>query len=245
MRFGVRGVSVGDFEETELPGRLQISVVPEPMPEKMLNDYVAQFRAWIVGNGLRELVETYSQFLDQVYAHGLEVLSPTDLDRRQHTFEQVSLRDKIQRLRAEMGIDGGFSQHLESLTIARNALTHGTGRVRPRDCTDGGELVITWRGIECFFTDDDGVRHRIGDEPPEVRLRDPLESVTVDRQRRWKLGQRVELTAFDLTEICYMANHDSIDVLEGLRAFGASRSVNMVPAKMIRGGSDDTETPVP
>lgn len=239
MRFGVRGVSPRDFEETELPGRVQIAIVPEPMPEKVLNDYVVQFRAWIVGNGLRELVETYSKFLDQVYGHGLEILSSMDLDRRQRSFEQASLRDKVHRLRAEMGIDGGFSQHLESLTAARNALTHGTGTVRRRDCTDGDELVMTWRGIENFFTDGDGVRHRIGDEPSEVRLREPLEVVTVDRERRRKLGQRVELTAFDLTEICYMANHDSIDVLERLRAFGASRGINMMPAKMVRGGYTD------
>jgi hypothetical protein len=59
MRFGVQGVSVVDFDDTELPGRLQIGIVPEPMPKqrsRIIKDYVEQFRPWIVGNGLRELV---------------------------------------------------------------------------------------------------------------------------------------------------------------------------------------------
>lgn len=90
MRFGVRGFSVADFEETELPGRSQISVVPEPMPKTTLDDYVEQFHPWIIGNGLRELVETYAKFRDQVYAHGLEILLPTDLERLQRSFTSAN-----------------------------------------------------------------------------------------------------------------------------------------------------------
>ena len=129
MRFGARGVSVGDFDDTRLPGRNQLLIVPEPMPQDMLDGYLSQFRAWVVGNGLRELIETYCQFLDEVYGHALAVVSPPDHDRLLRTFEQVSLREKVRRLREEMGIDGGFSKHFESLAAARNALTHGAGTV--------------------------------------------------------------------------------------------------------------------
>ena len=76
MRFGAHGVSVGDFDDTCLPGRKQLSIVPEPMGQERLESYLSEFKAWIVGNGLRELVETYSQFLDEVYDHGLAILSP-------------------------------------------------------------------------------------------------------------------------------------------------------------------------
>jgi hypothetical protein len=236
MRFGVQGVSVGDFEDTRLPGRNQLLIVPEPMPQDMLDGYLSQFRAWVVGNGLRELVETYCQFLDEVYGHGLTIQSPPDHDRLLRTFEQASLREKVRRLREEMGIDGGFSQHFESLTAARNALTHGAGTVRVRDCTDGNELVITWRGLEVYFTGDDGVRYRVGDEPPETQLREPLESVTVDREKRWACGAKVELSAHDLAEISFMAIHEAIDVLDALRAFGLQHGVTMKPAAIVRGG---------
>lgn len=46
MRFGAQGVHVSNFEDTELPGRNQLLIVPEPMPKEMLQDYLIQFRAW-------------------------------------------------------------------------------------------------------------------------------------------------------------------------------------------------------
>lgn len=55
MRFGTQGVSVNDFKDTRLPGRNELLIVPEPMEREMLEDYLAQFRSWVVGNGLREL----------------------------------------------------------------------------------------------------------------------------------------------------------------------------------------------
>jgi hypothetical protein len=235
MRFGAQGVSVCDFDGTRLPGRKDLSIVPEPMPQEVLDSYLAQFRAWVVGMGLRELVETYCQFLDEVYGHGLAILSPPDHERLQRTFEQASLREKVRRLRQEMGIDGGFSEHFETLTAARNALTHGTGTVRARDCTDGNELVITWRGLEVYFTGEDGVRYRVGGEPREMQLREPLETITVDRQRRWARGEKVELSAYDLAEITFMANHEAMDVLDSLREFGLRHGVITNAAIMIRG----------
>lgn len=155
------------------------------------------------------------------------------------TFEQASLREKVRRLRDEMRIDGGFSEHLEGLTPARNALTHGSGIVRARDCSDGNSLVIRWRGLDVFFTGADGVRYRIGDEPKEIELREPLEAVTVERERSWARGARVELSAHDLAEITFMANHEAIEVLGSLRSFAERHGVTMTRATMIRGGEPE------
>ena len=242
MRFGVQGVSVIDFEDTALPGRNQILIVPEPIPQDMLNGYLTQFRAWVIGNGLRELVETYCQFLDEVYAHGLTALSSPDFPRLQKTFEQASLREKVRRLREEMNIEGGCSHHFENFSAARNALTHGAGTVRRRDYTDGDALAITWQGIEAYFLGDDGNRYRVGDEPQGMQLREPIESIIVDRERRWKLGQRVILSATDLVEICFMTNYDSINILNALREFGLRHNVRMTAATIVRGGDQDDES---
>jgi hypothetical protein len=239
MRFGTQGISVYDFEDTRLPGRNELLIVPEPMGREMLEDYLAQFQSWVVGNGLRELIETHCHFLDQVYGHALAVAKSPDQDRLLRTFEQASLREKLRRLRDEMGIDAGFSEHLESLTPARNALTHGSGVVRARDCSDGRTLVIRWRGLDVFFTGDDGVRYRIGDEPKDMELREPLEGVTVERERSWAQGARIELSAHDLAEITFMANHEAIEVLDSLRSFAERHGVTMKRAMIIRGGEPE------
>lgn len=240
MQFGVQGVSVSDFEQTALRGRRpELLIVPEPIASDVLQDYLTQFRSWVVGNGLRELVETYCQFLDEVYVRGLEVLTTPDLDRRRRVFEQASLRDKIRRLRDEMDIEGVFGRHFENFSAARNALTHGVGTVRQRDCTDGDELVLILGGIDLYFVGDDGVRYRVGDEPNGMRVREPLETVNVNREKRWKVGQKVILSAYELAEICFMANHDAIDILDALCGFGLRHGVIMRPAKKIRGGEQD------
>lgn len=236
MRFGVHGVSVGDFDDTCLPGRTELQIVPEPMRQERLDSYLSEFRTWIVGNGLRELVENYCLFLDEVYGQGLAILSPPDHDRRMKSFEQASLREKVRRLRDEMAIEGGFSRHFEGFTAVRHALTHGAGTVRQRDCTDGNDLAMTWRGIEVYFTGEDGVRYRIGDEPEGMQLREPLETVTVDRERRWKVGEKVALSTYDLAEITFMANHEAVEVLDALRDFGLRHGVTMKAAIMVRGG---------
>lgn len=236
MRFGSYGLSISDFEDTELPGKMQILVVPEPMSEVALKDYTAQFKAWVVGNGLRELVETFSQFLDEIYLIGMGIAFPHDRIRRMKLFHEASLRSKVQRLRDELQIEGIFARHFESFTAARNALTHGIGIVRQRDCTEGDELVITWRGIENYFVAEDGVRYRIGDEPSGVHLREPIEIVRPDREKRWKVGERVQLSAYELTEICFMANYEAVDVTDSLRDFAKRHGTVLEAVEIVRGG---------
>jgi hypothetical protein len=236
MRLGVQGLSIFDFEGTELPGRHHIEIVPEPMPPELLESYVDQFRAWVVGNGLRELIETYCRFLDEVYGHGLEVLAPADHDERQRAFEEASLREKTRLLWAEMDIEGPFATHIESFSAARTALTHGAGTVRRDDCTDGDELAVTWRAEEVFCYGTNGERYRVLDAPPDLELREPIDRVTVDRERRWTLGQKVQLPPRDLAEICLMANLEAIAVLDALREFGERHGVTMKAAEIVRGG---------
>jgi hypothetical protein len=237
MCFGSLGIRDGDFLFAELRGKLKIQIVPEPMPPNKLSHYAEQFRAWVIGNGLRELVEIFSQFLDEVYVHALQTTTLSDQGNRQKTFENAALRTKIRRLRQEMNIEGTYAQHFESLVAVRNALTHGVGVVRLRDCTLADELAVSWRGVEAYFVAANGVRYRIGDHPFGVELREPLETVFLNREKRWKLGERVELTSGELTEICFMANHEAIDILQSLREFGLRHNVTMKAATIIRGGS--------
>ena len=236
MRFGNRGLYIRDFDETRFPGSLQICIVPEPMPDSVMAVYVSQFKQWVVGNGLRELVETFSHFLDDIYGLGLDLAKAGDCAKRLRTFQEASLRNKVQRLRDELQIEGAFARHFESFSAARNALTHGSGTVRQRDCTDGGELVITWRGIENYFVADDGVRYRCGDEPKGVRLREPIELDRPLRERRWKIGEKVQLSTRDLTELCFMANYEAVDVTDALREFAKKRGTFLGAVDIVRGG---------
>jgi hypothetical protein len=237
MRFGSTKPHIHDFRDTDLPGKQQILIVPEPVSAEQLGDYIAQFRAWTIGNGLRELVESYGNFLDAVYQQAV-CLKPLPSDEVK-SFHQLALRGKIQRLRDTFGIDGGFSKQFESFSAVRNTLAHGVGIVRPRDCLDGQPLLIlNWRGIDVYFQDDQGNRYKIGEEPDGTKLREPLDTITVDRQKSWKIGERVDLTPFELSEICYMAKHDALEVLQSLAEFAAQYGVEMIVPEYVLGGED-------
>ena len=154
MQFGVQGVSVSDFEQTALRGRRpELLIVPEPIASDMLQDYLTQFRSWVVGNGLRELVETYCQFLDEVYVRGLEVLTTPDLDRRRRVLSKPHCGTKYAGF-VTRWISKACSVVIFEFSAARNALTHGVGTVRQRDCTrwrrigahtGGYRSLLRWR----------------------------------------------------------------------------------------------------
>ncbi len=209
MRFGHRGVSLSQFDETLLPGNLQIVVVPEPMPESVLNDYNEQYIAWILGNGLRDLVEAFAS----------------------------SLRSKVKILRDEFQIEGIYARHFESFVMARNALAHGSGIVRRKHCNDGADLVITWLGIDPKFLASDGNRYEANKLPDGTHFIEPMQVERPVRERRWKVGERVRLTPTDLAEITYMASHEAVDVCDALCEFAQKRGIKLKQVTIIRGGS--------
>lgn len=239
MRFGHRGVSLWHFDETELPGSLQILVVPEPMPEHVLKDYNEQYVSWILGNGLRDLVEAFAHFLDQIYDAGLSLVPSVDQAKRMKQFERLSLAAKVKILKDEFQVEGMYARHFESFVSARNALAHGAGIVRQKNCTDGDELVITWLGLDPSLLASDGNRYEANKLPAGVQFVEPLRHERPVRERRWKVGERVRLTATDLAEITYMASHEAIDVCDALCEFAVRQGIRLKQVTIIRGGSDD------
>jgi hypothetical protein len=232
-------VYVRYFEETELRGSLEILVVPEPMPEDVLKNYNEQYVSWILGNGLRDLVEAFAHFLDQIYAAGLTLAPSADQAKRMKKFEQVSLGAKVKTLKDEFQIEGMYACHFESFVFARNALAHGAGIVRQKHCTDGDALVITWLGLDPSLLASDGNRYEANKLPAGVQFVEPLRHERPVRERRWKVGERVRLTATDLAEITYMASHEAIDVCDALCEFALKQGIRLKQVTIIRGGSDD------
>jgi len=238
MRFGHRSPDVRDFEETELKGSLQILVVPEPIPEDVLKNYNDEFVSWILGNGLRDLVEAFALFLDKIHAAGLS-LSPSPEDaKKAKDFERLSLTGKVKILRDEFQIEGMYARHFESFVRARNALAHQGGVVSQRHCNDGDELVITWLGIDPSLLATDGNRYEANKLSKGVEFVEPLQHKRPVRERRWTVGDRVTLTAVDIAEITYMASHEAIDVCDALCEFALKKGIRIKQVTIVRGGSE-------
>lgn len=237
MRFGHRGISLSDFDETRLPGSLQIMVVPEPMPAEVLKEYTEQYKSWVLGNGVRDLVEAFAHFLDGIYEIGLALTSSPDPARKLRKCEAASLRSKVQLLKAEFQIEGVFAQHFDTFTAARNALAHGRGVVRKKHCNVDDALVITWQGLDDRFLATDGNRYEPNGRPEGIEFVEPLDQERPLREKCWKIGERVELSARDLAEITFMANYEAVDVTDAFCEFAMAQGVTLKPVTIIRGGS--------
>lgn len=240
MRFGHRSPGVMSFDETELPGRFQIYVVPEPMSPEVIKDYEQQYVSWILGNGLRDLVEAFANFLNRIYEAGLKLVPTADYQKRLRLFESQTLRPKVQTLRDQFQIEGMYARHFESFVNARNSLAHGAGVVRNRDCNDGNELVISWRGVDPAIPATDGNYYDIAAALPDgVELLKTWPTKWLAREKRWKIGERIRLTPLDLSEITFMAAHEAVDVCDALCEFALKHGIRLKQVTVIRGGSDD------
>lgn len=240
MRFGHRPPHVSHFEETELPGRMQISVVPEPMQPEAIKEYEKQYVSWILGNGLRDLVEAFANFLDGIYEIGLKLAPSTGDERRLRHFKSQSLRPKVQMLKDQFAIEGSYARHFESFVDARNSLAHGSGVVRARDCNSEMELVITWRGVDAAIPATDGNYYEIDATLPDgVELLKTWPTKWVSREKCWKIGERIQLTPMDLAEITFMAAHEAVDVCDALCEFALKRGIWLDQVAIIRGGSGE------
>jgi len=228
-----------DFEETELKGNLQILVVPEPMAPEVLKEYQQQYVSWILGNGLRDLVEAFARFLDNIYEVGLTLSPSADQQKRLRFFEAQTLRPKVKILRDEFQIEGMYARHFESFVAARNSLAHGAGVVRRRDCTVGDELVITWDGLDSALVANDGNRYEPNELPEGLQFLPTSPIKRLPREKRWKIGERVQLGAKDLAEITFMASHEAVDVCDALCEYALKQGIRIKQVTIIRGGSDE------
>jgi hypothetical protein len=125
---------------------------PEPLAEPAGQAAVKEFRAWLIGNALRELDLHFSLFLDSIGSleklsklHGTRVRSD---HRIKQTSGETNAAKKFETVMRELGEAMPDASMLWSLSNARNCLTHTIGIVTERHAKSDGTLLIRWLGLE-------------------------------------------------------------------------------------------------
>lgn len=159
MGLGLNAAHRDDFNDYQLhklpvlPGQTQIAMdfFPPDLPAERVKDFKGEFATWIVGCGLRELIEHYALMLDQIYINAMILLNARKLleegfdpPKRIRQFERSGLPEKFNELEKRLGIKVDGSDCGAQLYEARNALTHDLGRVTERR-TQSGHLNVSWR----------------------------------------------------------------------------------------------------
>lgn len=218
MGLGFNGVHQEGFRDYELhklpPGDNAAYVPPDILPrnasDETVGRYKEEFSTWITGCGLREMLEHYGLMLDHMHKFCLVVAQSRGFlaqfgnpERLQFKFTRHGVPGKHANLRERFQVEGQFTPHVDAFYFARNALTHGLGIVRPEDA-ESGTLRLRWLAME--------MHARGGDTGSVMPIRDLMGARTseeleiqvkvVARERCFAVGQKIDLSSQDLSEIC-------------------------------------------
>lgn len=203
-----------------LEGFIQFINAPRDLTPEQMEAFRADYRAWVVGNGIQELVAALEPLLDTLHAviaHGvlsLKKMHARDVKKACRQFEQLGLASKLEKLKNLYGVDADLSGHYETLTKARNCLTHRGGIVADKDCNAEGRLRITWLGFDSSITEGSGREHvltldtigPIDSSKFEGEGNPKLNISWTDRAVEFFPGERIYVSPRQLQEICHMGS---------------------------------------
>ena len=214
---GVNQPGFKDYELRKLPKGENLAAIPPDIiargaPDDAIERFKAGFSTWVTGCGLREMLEHYGLMLDHMHKYCLLVAQVRqfvdvlgDPEKLQFKFaRRLGVPDKHEALKKRFQIEPTFASDVDALWSARNALSHGLGIVRVEDAAADGTLAIRWLAIEMNARGEEtgsviplgklfGV---VTTEPMSIYIG------TVKRERLYKVGDKVALSAQDVYEIC-------------------------------------------
>lgn len=208
------------FLEGELPrslsvdGNIQIRLLPDPISDELAAELVPEFRHWIISNALRELDQFLSLMLDECWdiIEACRIVvgeQPTNYVW-QRIDMQTNVAIKHRRVLEATGKYAGphieDNAYLETLSNARNCISHNLGVVDARRAPNGS-LTIRWlrfrtkivQGENVYFMDEVQLPFQLpGDEEGSVQL-----EVAV-AERQYQLADRVTISPHELLQIALL-----------------------------------------
>jgi hypothetical protein len=217
-----------------LDDKAQFVVVPQEVSAKVSSEFLREFENWVVANGLRDLVETFSIFLAETYAmHFLfekgQVLAE-DFERAKRRFEFKGVEQQLAAMNQLLALDGRFLSMYSSLNQARNCMAHRRGIVGLVDVPARNQpFVFTWRTRAMFLEDgrDVSVLLQCGEEV-HVEAGQKIVNSEVERSKNFALGEPIRLSRHELNEICFGVTIAMENVRSGLIEFARSKGHKII-----------------
>jgi len=232
---GLQATRKGPPDSVALDSKFVIQWFPDPLPTELAAELAIEYENWIIGSALRELDQYFGMFLNEIW-HWMRLVQfhgqtlPPDFGSDKKFLDDTNVARKLSEIEQSLGVKAGIaSGFFGSYSLARNALTHNLGVVRDRDANEDGALVVRWHaptivvkadGQEYVIDQSAGVTDRVFTSDAQVGFR------MRERQAIFNVGDRVTLSRFDLSEICFSYQNaaDSIlkEFLKSLRLRGIS-----------------------
>ena len=198
------------FDRYQLDEHSAIQLVPQDLDGSTLSAVKVEFCRWIQANGLRELIESFCIYLDNLHGACLQLeIVMTNSERSwknaQKAYENGSFEYKMKELSERFKVCAPNQECLTSIYRARNCLSHRHGIVGKQDCRADTALMVHWFWYKLTAVLEDGQQFDV-----ELPIREPIHfdppgrihAVWQEKSRRFDLGSFVDFTPQELTEIC-------------------------------------------
>lgn len=218
MGLGVNAALDAGFNQYQLTHITKLQLVSDNVDSKTIDHFKEEFKTWVEGNGLRELLETFSVFLDHIHEAALLVSTSKDkvdlavFPAKRDSFNREGFPNKLKILRSKYAVGPKHADYLVSINRARNCLSHRRGIVGHEDIDDSGKLRVAWLGMDIYAQTPSGERHSLIDIPPEGLLLPGGGSVYIqflERERLFDPGNSLRLSTRDLAEICWFFQREA------------------------------------
>jgi len=217
LGLGVNAARDEQFKSYQLAAHSSLRVIPDDLDEKSIAHMKEEFENWVVSNGLRELVEGFGIFLDEVHrscllmATSKKTMTPRDADAYGPAFEKKGVEAKLKTLRTRFGVSSEKrEQYFESINQARNCISHRRGVVGLEDLRGKERFCLTWLGFDIYAETPTGERYSLSPPLPKegVFLKDGGNMVlhVVDRVVEYKVGDIIRLSPSELSDICLLVH---------------------------------------
>lgn len=234
MGLGINAANDPDFKEYQLSQQTGWEFIEPISDDAKIAELKTEFGRWIIANGLRELVETFALFLDQVNHVCLLMATKTGMmpaaqaKKKANQFAHGGIEAKLEFLKRDFGIDIVHGERLASIAQARNCLTHRSGTVSPRDCPPDSQLLtVGWIGLDIYAQTPAGETISLFPLPSGLVLEcgTKIMARPAERSRTFSLGSRVVLSARDLAEICQFVLTTTDQVLGATEQFARKQGI--------------------
>lgn len=163
------GVGVNAAEHTppishvlETQGLHNIQFVPTALSDQEKSHIAEEFGIWIRANGMRDLLETFSVFMLEIYTavfhlHRITGTSGARAMVMPSRFERRGIADQIQILATGIPVTDDDIHIVRSLNQARNCLAHRSGVVGDLDIdAETGFFTLEWNAFEAQLEEPNG-----------------------------------------------------------------------------------------
>lgn len=236
LALGVNAARDSRLVEYQFPNDAFIRILPEGLSKESIEHLKQEYEKWVILAGLRELIETFGVYLDAIHNVALVISSstigPIDLQKNRCSFELSGTTEKLSTLKKRFNIHTQKEKYLASVSRVRNCLAHRRGIVGQKDVDENGVLKVTWWTLDVFAETPKG--EQISLKPPLpnggviVEAGGTIKARFTDHELQFNVGQVVELTISDLSEICLLVSLAAKEILASITTFARNNGISVI-----------------